>query len=146
MTDAKHLLEFLECRVRLSLNLGLKFLGIQLAPVAPTGFRGKVALLSGLQVPVNRTPRQAEASGRFDFGATRLDEFEHAFSQIQRIGFHARKPTILCPNINMKCYIPAENHSHSHELAAARPVRCNTVPPPIIAIQLIGLFSELPDV
>ena len=104
MTDAKHLLEFLEGRIRLPLNLGLQFLRIQLAPVSPTGFWGQVALLSGVQVPINRTPRQAEALGRLDLRAARLDEFDHAFPQIQRIGFHARKPARLCPNVNMKYY------------------------------------------
>jgi len=104
MADAKDVSEFLEGGVGMPLNTGLKFLRIELTPVTPTGFRGKGAILGGGQVAVNGTPGHAKASSRFDLGAARLDEFDHSFSQVQRIGFHARKPTSLCPNVNMKCY------------------------------------------
>jgi hypothetical protein len=105
MADAKHLLEFLEGGVGMLADMRLKLLGVQLAPVAPTLLRGEGTGLGGGQIPVNGTPRQGEAPGGLGLGAARLDELDHPFPQVQRIGFHARKPITLCPNVNVKCYI-----------------------------------------
>ncbi len=69
MADVKAGLEFLERGVRMFFDVGLKFFWVELAPFAPTGFRGEGAGLDGLQIPINRTPSQLEPPGGFDLGA-----------------------------------------------------------------------------
>lgn len=51
--------------------------------------------------PVNGAPPKRKAPGGLDFGPAVLDELHHPLLQIQRISFHARKPTFLCANVNM---------------------------------------------
>jgi hypothetical protein len=104
MADAKHTLEFLEGGVGMFFDVNLEFPRVEFSPVSPALLRGQRALLGGDQIPINRTPGQIKPPGRLDFGAARLDEFHHPFSQVQRISFHAHKPITLCPNVNMKCY------------------------------------------
>jgi hypothetical protein len=105
MADAKHLLQLFERGVGMLFDVRRKFLGVELAPLPPTRFRRQRALLGGGQIPVNGTPRHRKPPGGFGLGATALNEFHHPFPQVQRIGFHARKPISPCPNVNMKCYI-----------------------------------------
>ena len=104
MADAEHLLEFLERGVRMFFDVRLKFLRIEFAPMTPALFGGQRAFLGGDQIPINGTPGQIKPPGGLGFGTTALNEFHHPFSQVQRISFHARKPIILCPNVNMNCY------------------------------------------
>jgi len=104
MADAKNLLDFLECGVGMFFDVRLEFFGVELAPMSPASFRGQRAFFGGDQIPVNGTPRQVKPPGGLGFGAAALNEFHHPFPQVQRIGFHARKPVSLCPNVNMKCY------------------------------------------
>jgi hypothetical protein len=104
MADAKDFLEFLEGGVGMFLDMPLEFLRIEFAPMTPTGFGSQRPGLHGVQVAVNGAPTQFKAPGGLGFGAARLDEFDHPFPQVQGISFHARKPAILCPNVNMKCY------------------------------------------
>lgn len=85
-------------------DMGAEFRRVEFAPGAPTGFRRQRAFLGRDQIPVDRTPGQGKMPGGRYFGATTLDEFYDPFPQVQRIGFHARKPISQCPNINMKCY------------------------------------------
>ena len=104
MADAEHGLQFFERGVRMFFNVCLKFLGVELAPSSPTGFRRQRILFGGVQIPVNGTPGQRKTPGGLGLGAAALNEFHHPLSQVQRIGFHARELISLCPNVNMKCY------------------------------------------
>src|ERR1039457_705245 len=104
MAHAKHGLEFFERGVRMLFDIRLEFLGVELAPSSPTGFRRQRPLPGGGQIPVNGAPRQIKPPCSLGFGAARLDEFYHPFSQVQRISFHARKLISLRPNVNMKFY------------------------------------------
>lgn len=56
MADAKHLLNFFEGGIGMFFDVGLKLVGVELAPFPPTGFRGEGAGLDGVQIPVNGTP------------------------------------------------------------------------------------------
>ena len=104
MADAKHFLEFLEGGVGMLLDVRLEFLGVKFPPVSPALFRGQRPRLHGVQIAVNGAPAEFKAPGGLGFGAARPDEFHYPLPQVQRISFHARKPTTLCPNVNMKCY------------------------------------------
>ena len=104
MADAKHLLEFLERGRRMLVDMGLQFLGVEFAPVPTTLLGSKRALLGGLQIAIDRAAGQAEAAGGLGLGTPFPDELDDPFPQIQRVSFHARKPILLCPNVNMKCY------------------------------------------
>ena len=105
VAHAKHGLEFFKRGVGMPFNVRLKLLGVEFAPMAPACFRGQRALLGGQQIPIDGTSGQIIPPGSFGFGAAALNEFHHPFPQVQRIGFHALKPIMLCPNVNMKCYI-----------------------------------------
>ena len=104
MADTEDLLEFFEGGIGVLFNMGAELLRVELAPDAPTRFRWQGALLGSDQIPVNRTPGQSKMPGGFHFGTAALNEFDHPLPQVQRIGFHARKPISLCPNVYMKCY------------------------------------------
>jgi len=105
MADTEYLLQFFEGGVGVFLDFGTEFLRVELAPGSPARFRRQRPLLGGHQIPINRTPGQFKPPGGLGFGAASLNEFHHPFPQVQRIGFHARKPISLCPNVNMKFYI-----------------------------------------
>jgi hypothetical protein len=105
MADAKHLLQFFEGGVGVFFDMGAEFLRVEFAPGAPAGFRRQRTLLGGFQIAINGTAGQFKTPGGLGFGTPALDEFHHPFPQVQRIGFHARKPISLCPNVNMKCYM-----------------------------------------
>jgi len=104
MTDPKDPLEFLQGGVGALLDVRLEFLGIEFAPVSPTLLGRQRAALRGGQIAIDRASAQVEAPGRLHFGAAVVDKFDHPFPQVERIGFHARKPIRLCANVNMKCY------------------------------------------
>ena len=104
MADAKHVLDFLEGGVGMFFNVSLKFLRIEFAPMTPALFWGQRAFLGGDQIPVNGTSGQRIPSGGLGLGAAALNEFHHPFPQVQCISFHVRKPVMLRPNVNMKCY------------------------------------------
>src|SRR5271163_1475896 len=104
MAHAKHGLDFLERGIGMFFDMGLEFFGVELAPGSPTRFWRQGSLLGGDEIPINGTPRQVKPPAGLGLGTTALDEFHHPFPQVQRIGFHALKPSSLCPNVNMKCY------------------------------------------
>ena len=104
MAHAKHLLDFFEGGVRVFFDMGTEFLRVELTPGAPACFRGQRPFFGGHQIAINGTAGQLKPPGGLGFGAAALNEFNHPFPQVQRIGFHARKPITLCPNVNMKCY------------------------------------------
>ena len=79
MADAKRLLEFLEGGVGMFVDVRLEFLGVELAPMSPTLFRGQRAILGGAQIPINGTPSQIEPPGGLGFRAPALNEFHHPF-------------------------------------------------------------------
>jgi hypothetical protein len=97
MADAKDGLEFFERGVRMLFDVRRKFLGIEFAPLPPTGFGRQGALLGGHQIAVNRTPGQVKPPGGPDFGTTVLNEFDDPFPQVQRIGFHAKSMSDYVP-------------------------------------------------
>ena len=106
MADAKHALELLECGIRMLIDVRLKFLWVQFAPMPPTGFGGQCSRWHGVQITVHRTPAQIKATGGHGFGTSRLNKLYHPFPQDQCICFHARKSITLCPNVNVKRYNP----------------------------------------
>ena len=137
VAHAKHGLEFFKRGVGMPFNVRLKLLGVEFAPMAPACFRGQRALLGGQQIPIDGTSGQIIPPGSFGFGAAALNEFHHPFPQVQRIGFHALKPIMLCPNVNMKCYIFARReyiYSISDKLLRNDPpcsqlAQCSSYPP-----------------
>ena len=104
MADTKDSLEFFERGVGVFFDMGAEFFRVELAPGAPARFWRQCALLSGDQIPVNRTPGEVKPPGGLGFGTATRNEFHHPFPQVQRIGFHARELISLCPNVNVKCY------------------------------------------
>jgi len=80
MADAKDLLEFLEGGVGMLFDVGLKFLRVEFAPMAPAGFGGQRSRLGGRQIAVNRLPAQLKAAGGFDFGTTLVNKLHHPLS------------------------------------------------------------------
>lgn len=101
MTDLEHLLDFFEGGVGMFFDVGLKLCGVELAPLTPTLFRSERVGLSGRQIAVNRAPSQIKPPGSLSLGTTRIEEFDHPFPQVQRIGFHGHKPIRLCANVYM---------------------------------------------
>ncbi len=85
-------------------DVGLELGGVELAPFAPTLFRGERAGFGRRQIAVNRAPPQIKPPGRLGLGATRVKEFDHPFPQVQRICLHAPKLIRLCANVYMNCY------------------------------------------
>ncbi len=106
MADAECLLKLLERGVGMLLDVDLKFLRVEFAPVSPACLGGQRPRCHGGQIAVNGAPTQFKAPGRLGLGAAVVDEFDHPLPQIQRISFHALKPTSLCANVNMKYYTP----------------------------------------
>jgi hypothetical protein len=104
MTDLEHLLEFLEGGVGMFFDVGLELGGVELAPFTPALFRSERAGLSGRQIAVNRAPPQIKPPGSLSLGTARVEEFDHPFPQVQRIGFHGHKSIRLCANVYMNCY------------------------------------------
>jgi hypothetical protein len=105
MADAKDPLEFFERGVGVPLDVGLEFLRVEFAPMAPTGLRGERLGLGSSQIAIVGAPPQGEAADGLGLGTTALDEFDHPFPQVQGIGFQADKPNRLCANVNIKFYI-----------------------------------------
>jgi hypothetical protein len=89
MADTKHGLEFLEGGVGVGFDVGVELGGVELAPFAPTLFRGERAGLGGGQIPVNRAPPQIKPPGSLGLGTTLVEKFDHPFSQVQRVSLHA---------------------------------------------------------
>ena len=92
MADAQAGGHFFERGVGVVFDVGLEFLGIQLAPFPPTGFWGERIRLGGGQITIDRALRQGEAPGRLGLGTAGLNKINDPFPQIQRISFHA--PTL----------------------------------------------------
>jgi hypothetical protein len=82
MADAEDPLEFFERGVGVFLDLDLKLLRIEFAPVPPTGFGGERASLGGGEVAVDRAATQIETPSRFGLGSTFLDELDHPLPQV----------------------------------------------------------------
>lgn len=106
MADAESLLKFLEGGIGMLFDVSLELLRIEFAPMTPTDLGSQRPGLDRIQIAVYGAAPQLKAPGGLGFGAARLDEFHHPLPQVQCISFHARKPITLCPNVNMKCYIP----------------------------------------
>lgn len=104
VADAKGLLEFLEGGIGMVTDVGVEFLRVEFAPVAPALLWSQRPGLLGVQITVNRASPQFKTPGGLGFGTPFLDEFDHPFPQVQCISFHALKPITLCTNVNMKCY------------------------------------------
>jgi len=104
MADTEHGLEFLEGGVGMDFDVSLEFFGVKLAPFTPALFRSERAFFSGLQIPVNRASSQIKPPGGLGLGTARIEEFDHAFPQVQRICLHAPKLIRLCANVYVKCY------------------------------------------
>ena len=104
MADTEHLLDFFEGGIGVFFDVGAEFLRVEFPPGSPARFRRQRPLFGGHQIPINGTAGQIEAPGSLDFRTPALNEFHHPFPQVQRIGFHARKPISLCPNVNVKWY------------------------------------------
>jgi len=104
MADLEGLLEFQEGGVGMCFDVNLEFVRVELAPFPPTGFRGQRPGFHGGQIAVNTAPGDVKVPGGLNFGTAFLDELHHPIPQIQCIGFHARKPILICANVNMKCY------------------------------------------
>jgi hypothetical protein len=104
MTDPKHLLNLLKGGVGMFFDVGAELFRVELTPFTPTLFRSERAGFGGGQIPVNGAPPQIKPPGRLDLGATRVEEFDHSFPQVQRISLHARKPIRLCAIVYMNCY------------------------------------------
>jgi len=83
MADRKHPLQFLEGGVGMRLDMGLEFLRVKFAPVAPALLGDQRSRLRGGQIAVNRPPPQIKAPGGLDFGPALVDELHHPFPQIQ---------------------------------------------------------------
>ena len=79
MADAEHLLEFLKRGGGMFFDVGVELCGVELAPFAPTLFRGEGAGLGGGQIPVNRAPPQIKPPGSLGLGAARVEKFDHPF-------------------------------------------------------------------
>ena len=79
MADVKDGLEFFERCVRMLFNVGLKFLGIELAPFAPACFWGERAVFGGGQIAVDRAPTEVKAARRLDLGTASLKKFHDPF-------------------------------------------------------------------
>ena len=107
MADAKHGLDFLEGGGGVFFDVGAEPFGVKLAPLAPTLFRGERAGLGRRQIPVNCAPAQIKPPRRLGLGATRVEEFDHPFPQVQSICLHAHKLIRLCANVYMNCYMCA---------------------------------------
>ena len=80
MADVKDGLEFLERGVGMLFNVGLKFLGIELAPFSPGRFRGERPRLGGGQIAVDRAPRHGKAARRLGLGTAGLNKLEDPFA------------------------------------------------------------------
>jgi len=104
MADAEHLLEFLEGGVRMCFDVGVELVRIEFAPVSPAGFWGQRSLLGGGQITVDGAPPDRKPAGGFGFGAAVADEFDHPFTPIKAIGFHACESIRLCADVNMNCH------------------------------------------
>lgn len=89
MADAKDLLQFLERGVGMSLDVGMKLVRIELAPMSPARFRSQRPRLGGGYITIDGAPPHGKAPGGLDFGPASVDEPHHPFPQIQCIGFHA---------------------------------------------------------
>ena len=75
MADGQGGGDFFERGVRLFLDVGGKFLGIQLAPFPPTRFRGQLAGLGGGEVAIDRAPRHRETAPGLGLGTAGLEKF-----------------------------------------------------------------------
>jgi hypothetical protein len=80
MADGQAGGEFVEGGVRMFLNVGRQFFGVELAPLAPAGFRGERPRLGGGKVAIDRAPGQVEAAGRRHLGTPGLKKFHHPFA------------------------------------------------------------------
>ena len=98
MADGQGGGDFFERGVRLFLDVGGKFLRIQLAPFSPARLGGQLPGFGGGQVAIDRAPSQVETSCRLNLGTAGLKKFHDPFPQIQRIGFHAHS---LSPHVPM---------------------------------------------
>lgn len=79
MADVKNGGEFLKRGLRMSFDVGRKFLGIERAPLAPAGLGGERARFGGGQIAIDRAPPQRKAAGRLDLGAAGRKKLHHPF-------------------------------------------------------------------
>lgn len=67
--------DLLERGVRLLLDVGRKFLRIELAPFPPARFRGQRPRLGGGAVAIDRAPRHLKAAHGLGLGTAGLEKF-----------------------------------------------------------------------
>lgn len=79
MADIKDSGEFFECGIGMLLNVRLKLLGIERAPLAPACFGGERARLGGSQIAIHCAPPHRKAAGRLNLGAAGLKKLHHPF-------------------------------------------------------------------
>lgn len=77
MADGEGGGEFLKRGIRMFLDVGRKFLGIERAPFPPARFGGERARFGGGQIAINRAPPQVKAAGRRDLGPAGLKKLHH---------------------------------------------------------------------
>jgi hypothetical protein len=130
MADLEGVLEFLERGVGMRLDVNLKLLRVEFAPFPPTGFGRERPGFHGGQIAVNGAASEVKVPGGLHFGAAFLNELHHPLPQIQGISFHARKPTTLCANVNMKCYSFSVQTGGAKTKRKLTPIcqRCNLIP------------------
>ena len=71
--------ELLERGVRLLLDMGHKFLRIELAPFPPAGFGGERPRLGSGQIAINRAPCHRKAAHSLGLGTAGLKKLHHPF-------------------------------------------------------------------
>ena len=79
MADGKAGGDFLQRGVRLFSDVGLKFLGIELAPFPPGRFRGERPRFGGGQIAIDRAAAQIKTPRRLDLGTPSFKEFDDPF-------------------------------------------------------------------
>ena len=72
MADGQTGGQFVERSIRMFLDVGRQFLGIELAPFAPARFGGEGAGFGGGQIAVNRAPSHVKAAHGLGLGAAGL--------------------------------------------------------------------------
>jgi hypothetical protein len=80
MADGQTGGEFVERGVGLFLDVGRKFLGVELAPLPPACFRGERARFGGGQIAIDRAPPHVKAAGRLNLGTASLEKFDDPFA------------------------------------------------------------------
>ena len=104
MAGAEDRLDFLADGIGMFFDKGRKFFEVELAPLPPNSFPGRACRVGRRPDSDKRNSAPTQIAGRPRLWRRRPGESSPPLPQVQRIGFPARKPSSLCPNVNMKCY------------------------------------------